>query len=192
MGDYLGGIRTFSEELIDGAIRNETKFKFNPITLFECKQIVRQLKSNKPLGPSNIPAWALKDCLKIIAEPLTYLINAFLEKGRFPNQLKRAHVVPIYKTGDTKEPKNYRPISITSAISKIFEKVIRNQMVEYFNRHNHLSPIQFGFRAKFSTSDALLYATENIRSDINNNIMVSAAFLDLSKAFDSISHGIFS
>ena len=190
LGDYLGGIRTFSEELIDGAIRNKTTFKFNPITLFECKQIVRQLKSNKPLGPSNIPAWALKDCLNIIAEPLTYLINAFIEEGRFPNHLKRAHVVPIYKNGDTEEPNNYRPISITSAISKIFEKVIRNQMVEYLNKHNYLSPIQFGFRAKFSTTDALLYATENIRSDINNNKMVAAAFLDLSKAFDSISHEI--
>ena len=97
MGDYLGGIRTFSEELIDGAIRNKAKFKFNPITLFECKQIVRQLKSNKPLGPSNTPAWALKDCLSNIAEPFTYLMNAISEERRFPNHLKRAHVVPIYK-----------------------------------------------------------------------------------------------
>ena len=63
-------------------------------------------------------------------------------------------------------------------------------MVEYLNKHNHLVPIQLSFRAKFSTTDALLYATENIRSDINNNKMVAAAFLDLSKAFDSISHEV--
>ena len=67
---------------------------------------MRQLKSNKPLGPSNIPAWALEDCLNIIAEPLTYSINAFLEEGRFPNHLKRARVVPIYKNGDTEETNN--------------------------------------------------------------------------------------
>ena len=100
LGDCLGGIRTFSEEPIDGTIRNKTKFKFIPITFFECKQIVRQLKSNKPLGPSNIPAWALKDCLNFIAEPLSYSINAFLEEGRFPNHLKRAHVLPLYKNGE--------------------------------------------------------------------------------------------
>ena len=153
MGDYLSGRRTFSEELIDGAIRNKTRFKFNPITFFECKQIVRQLKSNKPFGPSNILACAIKVCLNIIAEPLSYLINAFLAEGRFPNHLKRAHVVPLYKNGDTEEPNNYRPISITSVISKIFGKVIRNQMIEYLNKQNHLSPIQFGFRAIFSTTD---------------------------------------
>ena len=137
---------------------------------------MKQLNSNKPLGPSNIPAWALNDCHNIIAEHPTYLLNAILEEGRFPKHLKRAHVVPIYKKGDTEEPNNYRSISITSAISKIFERVIRNQMVEYLKKHNHLSPILFGFRGKFSTTDALLYATENIRSDINNNKVVAAAF----------------
>ena len=182
--DYLGGIKTFSEELIDGAIRNKTKLQFIPITPVECKQIVRQFKSNKPLGPSNNPAWALKNCLNIIAETLTYLLNAFLEEGRFPNHLKRADVVPIHTNGDTEEPNNFRPISITSTISKFFEKVIRNQIFEYFNKHNHLSPIQFGIRAKLSTFDGLLYATETIRSDITNNKMEEAAFLDLSKVFD--------
>ena len=56
LGDYLGGIRKFNEEQIDEPIRHKTKFKFNPVTLFECKQIVKQLNSNKPLGQSNIPA----------------------------------------------------------------------------------------------------------------------------------------
>ena len=151
---------------------------------------MRSLNTKKPLGPSNIPAWALKDSLNVIAEPLTFLINAFLEQGKFPNHLKRAHVVPIYKNGDAEEPNNYRPISITSALSKVFEKLICNQILEHLERNNLLSQIQFGFRAKYSTTDALLYATEKIRSDIDNNKMVAAAFLDLSKAFDSISHEI--
>ena len=107
-------------------------FNLNSLTLSECEQTVKQLNSNKPLGPSNIPAWAHNDCLNIKAEPLTYLINAFLE-GRFPNHLKRAHVVQIYRNGDTEEPNNYRAMSITSAISKNFEKVTPNQMVEYLN-----------------------------------------------------------
>ena len=152
--------------------------------------MVRKLNSNKPLGPSNIPAWALKDSVDIIGEPLTFLINAFLHEGRFPNHLKRAHVVPIYKSGDIEDPTNYRPISITSALSKVFEKVIQNQIVEFLDDTKLLSPHQFGFRANFSTADALLYATEKIRFDIDNKNVVAAAFLDLSKAFDSISHEI--
>ena len=151
---------------------------------------MKQLNSNKPHGPSNNPVWALKDCLKIIVEPLFYLLNAFLDEGRLPNYLKTAHIVLICKTGDTEKPNNHRPISITSAITNIFENVFRNQMADSPNKYNHLSPIQFGFCAKFSTTDALLYATENIRSDINNKKMVAATFLDLSKAFDSISHEI--
>ena len=116
------------------------------------------------------------------------MLNAFSEEGRFSNHRKRAHVVPIYQISDTEEPNNYRPISTTSAVSKTFKKVIRDQIVEDFDKHNHLSPMQFGFHAKFPTTHALSYAFENIRSDINNNKMVAAAFLDVSQAFDSISH----
>ena len=191
LGDFIGQCKFFKEETFNiSSIPNFAKFSFHPVTLYECKKIVRSLNTKKPLGPSNIPAWALKDSLNVIAEPLTFLINAFLEQGKFPNHLERAHVVPIYKNGDAEEPNNYRPISITSALSKVFEKLICNQILEHLERNNLLSQIQFGFRAKYSTTDALLYATEKIRSDIDNNKMVAAAFLDLSKAFDSISHEI--
>ena len=96
----------------------------------------------------------------------------------------------IFKKGDSEEPSNYRPISITPALSKIFEKIMRDQFTAYLNKHNILSATQFGFRAKFSSADALLHATEKIRSKINDDDYVAAAILDLSKAFDSISHSI--
>ena len=79
------------------------------------QKIRRSLNAKKPLGPSNIPAWALKDSLNVIAEPLTFLIKAILEQGIIPNYLGRAHGIPIYKNGDAEEPNNYRPKSITSA-----------------------------------------------------------------------------
>ena len=72
------------------------------------------------MGPSNIPAWALKDCSNILAEPLCFLINAFINEGIFPEHLKRAHVTPILKKGNSEDPNNYRPISITCALSKMF------------------------------------------------------------------------
>ena len=78
-----------------------------------------------------MPAWALKDCLNILAEPLCDLANTFIQEGRFPNHLKQAYVIPIHKKGDCEDPNNYRPISITAALAKIFEKVLREQMSNY-------------------------------------------------------------
>ena len=99
-------------------------------------------------------------------------------------------MIPIYKKGDCENPINYRPISITPALAKLFEKVLHEQISEYLSQQKLLSNTQFGFRSRFSTTDALLYATENIRNKINDKEVVCAAFLDLSKAFDSISHDI--
>ena len=106
----------------------------------------------------------------MIAEPLCYLINAFIIEGKFPNHLKHALVTPIYKKGNREDPCNYRPISITSALSKIFEKVLRKQMKEYLEENQLLSETQFGFRARFSTTDAVLYATETIRKKLDCKI----------------------
>ena len=116
--------------------------------------------------------------------------KAFLDESRFPSECKRADVCPVFKQGDTEDPYNNRPISITAAISKIFEKVIREQIMEYLNKNKLLSQVQFGFRKNFAATDALVYATEKIRKEIDCNQIVTAAFLDLSKAFDSISYEI--
>ena len=114
------------------------------------------------MGPSNIPAWALKDS-SVIAEPLCFLLNAFLEEGKFPSDLKQAHVCPIFKKGDTDDPNNYRPISITAALSKVFEKVIREQITDFVDNNKLFSPVQFGFRTHISTTDALVFTTEKTR-----------------------------
>ena len=187
LGDYLGETKIYPKS---NEVLCQKKFQFQPISLFQCKKLIKNININKPLGPSSIPAWALKDCLNVIAEPLCFMINSFLDLGEFPNHLKQAFVVPIYKKGDIEEPKNYRPISITSALSKIFETVLKDQIVEFLNKNNLLSYSQFGFRSHFSSADALLFATETIRKQIDEKNIVAAAFLDLSKEFDSISHCI--
>ena len=94
----------------------------------------------------------------------------------------------LVQKDDPLHPGNYRPISITPALSKVFEKLISQQLTEYLSREKILNAKQFGFRPGYSTSDALLFTTENIRSELDKNNKVAAAFLDLSKAFDSISH----
>ena len=118
------------------------------------------------------------------------MTKACIEEGKFPEHLKQAHGIPIFKKGDNEDPDNYRPISITSSLAKVFEQILREQMNEYLERNKLLGPMQFGFRAKYSTTDALLFATENIRKDLDANRSTAAAFLDLSKAFNSMFHKI--
>ena len=190
LGDYLGSKQIPYRSSKEIVMSKSLMFEFEPISIYTCKKFLKELHPCKPLGPSEIPAWALKDSISTIAEPLWFLINAFLDEGRFPSECKRADVCPVFKKSDTEDPSNYRPISITAAISKIFEKVIREQIMEYLNKNKLLSQVQFGFRKNFSASDALVYATEKIRKEIDCNQIVTAAFLDLSKAFDSISHEI--
>ena len=100
------------------------------------------------MGPSNIPAWALEGSISVIAEPLCFLINAFLNEGKFPSDLKQAHVCPIFKKGDTEDPNNYRPTSITAVLSKVFEKVIREQITNYID-NNKFFPGTIWFQEKY-------------------------------------------
>ena len=88
------------------------------------------------------------------------------------------------------DAKNYRPISITFAFSKIFEKILHAQITEHLDKFQIMTPFQFGFRKNISTQDALVYVTESIQNQIDSKKIVHAALLDLSKAFDSISHEV--
>ena len=96
------------------------------------------------------------------------MINAFIEEGKFPENLKQAHVIAIYKKGDNEDPHNYRPISITTSVAKVFEQILGEQMNEYLETNILLGPLRFGFRAEYSTV-ALLYAAVNIRKDLDDN-----------------------
>ena len=105
---------------------------------------------------------------------------------------KKAHIIPLFKKGDLEEPNNCRPISITPCLSKVIETLMRNQINDYLNVNRLSSKHQYGFKKKRSTIDAIMYATEFIRKETDKNKFVTAAFLDLSKAFDSINHEILS
>ena len=116
------------------------------------------------------------------------LFNQFLAEENFREDLKKAIVTPIFKKGENSLPEDYRPISITSSLAKVFERLLREQTLEYHEKFALLSNTQFGFRNKVSTIDALVYCTETIGYHINNNNFITAALLDLPKALDSINH----
>ena len=126
-----------------------------------------------------------------LADSIKLLFNQFLAEGKFPEALKKAVVISFFKKGENFLPENYRQKSITSSLAKVFDRLLREQTLEYLETFGLLSDTQFDFHNKSSTIDALVYCTETIRYHINKSNFIFAALLDLSKAFDSINHKIF-
>ena len=113
-----------------------------------------------------------------------------LKQGLFPDIYKIAQVIPLFKGGDKEDLNCYRPISLLPSIGKLFEKVISIRVTNYLNHFNLLSPHQFGFRENFSTEHAILDIHEKLLKNLDSGLASCAIFLDLAKAFDSVSHKI--
>ena len=110
--------------------------------------------------------------------------------GKYPDRMKLAKVIPIYKNEDDTEPGNYRPISLLSVYNRIFEKIMYNRVTAFLEKYNILSPSQYGFRSCHSTQHAILDITSKILQNMNNKLYTCGIFLDLKKAFDTIDHTI--
>ena len=110
--------------------------------------------------------------------------------GVFPDAYKIAQVIPLFKGGDKENPNSYRPISLLPTLGKLFEKVISTRVIKFLDKSNILSKHQFGFRAKFSTEHAITDIHEKLLKNLDSGLSSCAIFLDLAKAFDSVSHEI--
>ena len=132
----------------------------------------------------------LRLCSFFISSPLNYICNRTLSTGIFPDRLKYASIRPIYKKGKKEDINNYRPISILTSFSKIFEKVMQTRLLKHLNNHNILAQEQYGFRTNLKTDDAILHLTNHALNALNDNSLVGAIFCDLEKAFDCINHKI--
>ena len=161
-----------------------------PIELYEIFEIVKNLESNKSPGYDDISISVLKKSIFTFVQPLCNIFNMSLENGIFPNALKKAKVIPIFKKGHKHILSNYRPISILSTFSKIFEKLVYNRLMSFLNDKNILYHKQYGFRKQYSTYMALLDFTNTIAKAFEKKQVLIGLFLDLTKAFDCINHDI--
>ena len=121
------------------------------------------MKTNKASGTNSIPTKILKLFKKEFSKPLINIINLSFNQGIFPNLLKIANVIPTHKKGDKLDCNNYRPISLLSNISKIFEKCMHSHLAIFLQINKLLFSHQFGFRNGYSTNHALTSLTEMIR-----------------------------
>ena len=168
---------------------NLSTILLTPVEVSECLKIIRGLKnSHTSLDQISVPIF--KEFINFFIDPLIVIINICLKKGYFPNQLKLAKIIPIFKKGDKSDPNNYRPISILPFISKILEKCIHTRLISFLDCSNILSPNQFGFRPGISTSDALLKFMEFQYEALNMKRYSCNIFVDFRKAFDTVNHTI--
>ena len=156
----------------------------------EIISVVKSLKPNKSVGYDNIPLDTVLLSLPYIADCLSTIINKSFYQGTVPDLLKIAKVCPIHKKGDKSDVSNYRPISILPCFSKIYEKLVHNRLVNYFDKYSVLSNNQYGFRTNYSTYMAVINMTDKISEAMDRSYYSIGVFVDLSKAFDTLDHGI--
>jgi hypothetical protein len=130
----------------------------------------------------------IKQIIYYIVKPFAHICNSSFINGVFPNKMKIAKVIPIFKKEDNSLFTNYRPISLLPQFSKILEKLFNNRLDAFIEKHDTLSSSQYGFRSKMSTSLALLELTEEITTALDNKKCTIGVFIDLKKAFDTIDH----
>ena len=171
-----------------GDALQETIF-LEPVTCDEINSIVSNLKNNAT-GSDDISAVYLKMSLPSIANPLVYICNMSISEGVFPTQLKMANVVPLYKCDDPMMFNHYRPVSLLCTLSKVFEKIMYNRLINFLDKFSILYEYQFGFRRKRSTHMALISLIDKLTQAIENGEYVIGVFLDFSKAFDTVDHKI--
>ena len=167
-------------------INNTNTFSFGLINLDNVTNCINQLNNNKPTTFNNIPVKILKEFSDVCSGPIHKLYNNCVQQGSFPDSMKLADVTPSHKKNDKCLKDNYRPISILSSLSKIFERIMYNDMYEYME--NKLSPYLCGFRKGYSTQYCLMVMLERFRNALDNKNKFGALLTDLSKAFDCIDH----
>ncbi len=167
---------------------NNKSFQFTATSPWEVLAVIKKMKRKVSEGYDEIPASLIIDGAEELAVPLSYLINQCLAHSVFPTAEKCAKVTPLHKSDEKMVMDNYRPISVLPILSKVFERMVHNQLYTYLEENNLLSDCQFGFRRKSSTEHAVPYFSDFIKTIMDKGKLTGAVFVDLRKAFDTKAH----
>ena len=167
------------------------EFQFSLIDETQVTSAFQRIKSNA-VGLDLLPLKFLKIVLPFVLPQITHLFNFIILTSIFPDKWKTAKVIPLMKKAGNDSLNNLRPISILPCLSKAFEILMKDQILEYENRNRWLSPFQSGYRNFHSTSTAILKVTHDISSHLDKKEFGMLVLLDFSKAFDSLHHKLLS
>jgi hypothetical protein len=165
-------------------------FDWNSINMNDVSRIINKLSNSKTEDVYGFSNYIIKKLNSTLLYPLTYLINWMFRDGTYPQCLKLTVTIPVFKKGDRNEKSNYRPISLVPVLSKIVERVMKNQLEIYFEVNSLLSPSQFGFRKGLTTVKAVEKVITYVLNNFEAKQETTAVLLDLSKAFDVVPHKV--
>ena len=155
----------------------DNNFQFSHVNPTEVMRQIELLDKSKS-NSGSIPTSELKDTKEIVCPYLTDCINSAIFDCNFPDELKKADVSPIFKELDPTLNSNFRPISVLPSTSKIYERILKEQMSHYFK--DKLRDILCGFREGYSTQHALIRVIEKWRKCLDNSGIVGTILMDLS------------
>ena len=169
-------------------LSSDVKFTFSTIEKDVIFKKLNDIDCKKATGWDNIPPKLLKFGAEVLCDPICDLMNQSILLSKFPSNLKKGEIIPLFKKGSILEKKNYRPISILPTLSKIFESVLIDQLQCFFEKI--FSPSLSGYRKGHSCQGVLLNFVENCKKYVDNEYVYGLISADLSKAFDSLPYGL--
>ena len=169
---------------------SDNKLNFQTVQSNTISTLLKACNVNKAVGIDDVSGRFLKDGADLLAVPITQICNSSIKLSHFPKDCKLAKLKPLYKKGTKTDTKNFRPISLLPIVSKIFEKVIHDQTMEYLTDNNIIYKYQSGFRKNHSTDTSLSYLTDKILTGFDSGLLTGMILIDLQKAFDTINHDI--
>ncbi len=178
------------EYKINESTEQPTEFKFHHVDITTINRALGKMKKSLGFGSDGIASNFLKIAFPVICNSICDIFNFSIFSGSFPESWKIARVAPIFKGGKPDDRSNYRPISVLPVVSRLFEKVIYDQLYQYLDKHKYLASHQSGFRSLHSVVTCLLKGTSDWYIDIDSGKYTAMIFIDLKKAFDTVDHQI--
>ena len=171
-------------------LRQLNSMRIKLTTPLEIDKIIKELPNKSSYGHNKVSNKMLKGLRPAIMFPLCHIFNQSLIYGHFPEKMKWAEVLPLYKGKSMDEMVNYHPISLLITMSKVLEKVMYMHLYSYLDTNNILYTGQYGFRSKRSCEQAIIDLMGHVLQSKNRNEYSASVFLDLLKVFDTLDHTI--
>ena len=176
-------VKTKLQQLDKETVFNDTDFKITPHEISRC---IKKLKNKKSPGFDRILPEMIKYSQHVLLPVFEKLFNSILLCGKYPSEWLSGYIVPIYKKGDATDPGNYRGITISSCVGKLFNLVLNERISKFFEDHDIISKNQIGFKKKHRTSDHIFVLNTLINKYISKGKQLYTCFIDLQKAFDTV------